>query len=136
TAVLNTNHGAVVWTFGPTTTAEVWVTGNRKEWVAQGQRCVPFTTNKYNCPDVRFPRPDCKERNGRTWYQEWWTGADERATNAQVIVTSDASLTKDYGSGPTSGSYSTHVWGKLHVYKQREVSWKLCADIEKQTPAP
>src|SRR5690606_17101396 len=52
------------------------------------------------------------------------------------IVTSDASLTKDYGSGPTSGSYSTHVWGKLHVYKQREVSWKLCADIEKQTPAP
>jgi hypothetical protein len=26
------------------------------------------------------------------------------------------------------------VWGALRVYKQTEVTWKLCADIEKQVP--
>ena len=114
--------------------ADAWVTGNEKQWTAQGNRCAQGTTSKYNCPAIRFPRNDCEEQNGRTYDLAWDTAADERASNATLAVVGDASFTKVYGVGPTGTDKGTHVLGALRVYKQSAVTWKLCADIEKQVP--
>jgi hypothetical protein len=134
-ATLSTNHGVVVWSFESLLSADAWVTGSQKVWESQGNQCRgEWTESKYNCPAIRFPRKDCEERNGRTYTRSWDTAADERASHATLVVTSDSSFTKDYGTGPTGTVTDTHVWGALRVYKQTEVTWKLCADIEKQVP--
>jgi hypothetical protein len=135
-AVLNTNLGVVTWNVPALTTATARVTGNTKEWTPDSPRCEAYTSSKYNCPAVRFPRNDCESSNGRTYSYTWFTASDQRAKNATLTVTSDPKFTRTTAIGPTGDATGTTVWGSLLIYKNSVVNWQICADIEKLTAKP
>jgi hypothetical protein len=128
TAVLSTNMGSVVWNFASTTQANVWASAGVPEWGAAAKRCNSYRTSKYNCPDIRFSWK-CEKRNGRIWTDGWYPAADEKVSNASVTINEDDDYTEVQSASIDS---SNKVTGTIKVWKQREVGWNVCADVQKR----